>query len=119
MTGGTVIILGSTGRNFAAGMSGGIAFIYDLNNEFKNKCNTSMVKLEKVGESNNLLHLDESDESLLKRLLSNHYKFTSSIVSKAILDDWKNQLKNFVKVFPDEYRRVLIDRNKSKSLEAA
>ena len=63
-----------------------------------------MVKLEKVGESNNLLHLDESDESHLKRLLSNHYKFTSSIVSKAILDDWKNQLKNFVKVFPDEYR---------------
>ena len=78
-----------------------------------------MVKLEKVGESNNLLHLDESDESHLKRLLNNHYKYTSSIVAKAILDDWKNQLKNFVKVFPDEYRRVLIDRNKSKSLEAA
>ena len=51
MTGGTVIILGSTGRNFAAGMSGGIAFIYDIHNEFKNKCNLSMVKLEKVGES--------------------------------------------------------------------
>ena len=119
MTGGTVVILGSTGRNFAAGMSGGIAFIYDVNNEFKNKCNLSMVKLEKVGESNNLLHLDESDEDHLKRLLSNHYKFTSSVVSKSILDDWKNQLKNFVKVFPDEYRRVLIDRNKSKSLEAA
>ena len=98
MTGGRVVILGSTGRNFAAGMSGGIAYVYDKKGDFKNKCNISMVELDKPAES---------DEDTIKMMLSDHFKYTQSAVAKRILDDLDSELKKFVKVMPLEYKRIL------------
>ncbi|HEV2833258.1 MAG TPA: glutamate synthase-related protein, partial [Hanamia sp.] len=98
MTGGNVIILGKTGRNFAAGMSGGIAYIYDVQHKFDSLCNKEMVDLDK---------LDSADEKLLQEMIGKHYQFTDSTVAKFILNDFDNQLKNFVKVFPKDYKRVL------------
>ena len=98
MTGGTAVILGDTGRNFAAGMSGGIAYIYNVNNQFTHKCNTEMVDLDP---------LSEEDAAVLNTLISNHLEYTGSKVAKFILSDFDNQLKNFVKVFPRDYKKVL------------
>ena len=98
MTGGCVVILGETGRNFAAGMSGGIAYVYDVNNHFSTFCNKEMVDLDP---------LDEEDGSLLHHMISRHYKHTDSAVARFVLDDFENQAKNFVKVFPKDYKRVL------------
>ncbi len=98
MTGGTAVILGDTGRNFAAGMSGGIAYIYNVNNQFTHKCNTEMVDLDP---------LSEEDAAVLNTLISNHLDYTGSTVAKFILSDFDNQLKNFVKVFPRDYKKVL------------
>lgn len=98
MTGGRVVILGSTGRNFAAGMSGGIAYVYDVKGDFAEKCNMEMVELHAVLP-------DESEE--LHDLLSKHYAYTKSSVATFVLDDFNNQLKNFVKVFPVDYRKAL------------
>ena len=120
MTGGTVVVLGDTGRNFAAGMSGGIAYVYDENADFATKCNTSMCVLEAViagGEQEKTRkegwhseHRDlerEVDEAILKRLIERHFKFTGSTRARNILDDWNNQREKFVKVFPTEYKRAL------------
>ncbi len=104
MTGGRVIILGKTGRNFAAGMSGGIAYVYDKYNLFKDKCNMSMVELEK---------LTAEDETTISRLLLNHTRYTQSSVAKKILDDFYKERKRFVKVMPIEYKRIL----QAKTLE--
>ena len=98
MTGGTVVILGDTGRNFAAGMSGGIAYIYDVKGTFAEQCNPEMVDLDPVG--------DDDKEGLLK-LITNHYNYTQSTIAKFLIDDFENQVKNFVKVFPTDYKRVL------------
>jgi len=98
MTGGRVVILGQTGRNFGAGMSGGIAYVYDKNKDFKDKCNMEMVELEE---------LEESDIDTLRELLNNHYRYTQSSVAKEILDNFYNELDNFVKVMPIEYKHVL------------
>ncbi|MES2431120.1 MAG: glutamate synthase large subunit [Bacteroidota bacterium] len=98
MTGGTVVILGDTGRNFAAGMSGGIAYIYDVKGTFAEQCNPEMVDLDPVG--------DDDKEGLLK-LITNHYNYTNSTVAKFVIDDFENQVKNFVKVFPTDYKKVL------------
>ena len=98
MTGGTVVILGATGRNFAAGMSGGIAYIYDVNAVFRNNCNTEMVDLDPC-------ELD--DKNNLFTMIQRHYEFTGSTVARFILDDYDNQLQHFVKVFPKDYKRVL------------
>jgi len=98
MTGGRVIVLGKTGRNFAAGMSGGIAYVYDEDATFKEKCNLDMVELEKV---------KDSDRDTIYHLLSSHFKYTKSVKAKMILDDIKNQLKKFVRVMPLEYKRIL------------
>src|SRR5947209_6300003 len=98
MTGGKVVILGDTGRNFAAGMSGGIAFVYDVKGNFEFQCNKEMVDLDPV----------EIDDKLeLHRLISDHYKYTKSTVAKFVLDDFDNQLKNFIKIFPKDYKKVL------------
>ncbi len=99
MTGGRVVVIGQTGRNFAAGMSGGIAYVYDDNSMFARLCNTDMVSLEKPDQP--------EDRETIKRLLENHVKLTGSTVAKAILDDWENELRWFVKVMPNDYRRVL------------
>ncbi|MCK4904774.1 glutamate synthase large subunit [bacterium] len=98
MTGGRIIVLGKTGRNFAAGMSGGIAYIYDEDKTFKNKCNKNMVKLEKI---------EESDKDTICKLLNNHFKYTKSKKAKRIIKNIDNELKKFVKVMPMEYRRIL------------
>jgi glutamate synthase (NADPH/NADH) large chain len=98
MTGGRVAILGNTGRNFAAGMSGGIAYVYDVSGRFPGQCNKEMVDLDP---------LDASDIEQLQGMISRHYEYTGSAVARFILDDWENQLAHFVKVFPQEYKRVL------------
>ncbi|MCK9572471.1 MAG: glutamate synthase subunit alpha, partial [Candidatus Omnitrophica bacterium] len=97
MTGGRVIVLGKTGNNFAAGMSGGIAYVYDEDATFKQRCNLDMVELEKI---------KESDRDTIYHLLSNHFKYTKSSKAKKILDDIC-QLKKFVRVMPIEYKRIL------------
>jgi glutamate synthase (NADPH/NADH) large chain len=101
MTGGTAIILGETGRNFAAGMSGGIAYVYDVQHNFDSLCNKEMVDLDLI---------DEEDENLLHNMIDKHYQFTNSTVAKFILNDFENQLKNFVKVFPKDYKRILTEK---------
>jgi glutamate synthase (NADPH/NADH) large chain len=98
MTGGRVVIIGKTGRNFAAGMSGGIAYIYDMEGDFKSKCNLEMVKLKE---------LNEHDLEIIHSLISNHYKYTESKKAKEILDNFDNTAKNFVKVIPSEYEHIL------------
>jgi glutamate synthase (NADPH/NADH) large chain len=98
MTGGRVIILGDTGRNFAAGMSGGIAYVYNANNKFRENCNTEMVDLDEC---------DLNDKNELFTMIQKHYEYTGSTVAKFILDDLGNQLKYFVKVFPTDYKKVM------------
>lgn len=99
MTGGNVVVIGKTGRNFAAGMSGGYAFVLDEGYNFKERCNMSMVDLEQVSE--------EKDQRFLKGLLEKHYKFTGSTVAERLLKNWEESLKKFVMVIPIEYRKVM------------
>jgi glutamate synthase domain-containing protein 2/glutamate synthase domain-containing protein 1/glutamate synthase domain-containing protein 3 len=99
MTGGRVLVIGPTGRNFAAGMSGGIAYVYDTSGQFKDLCNLEMVELERPDKTH--------DEPMIRRLLENHRKYTGSTVAGAILDDFENERKWFVKVMPTDYRRVM------------
>ncbi|MBT5985344.1 MAG: glutamate synthase large subunit, partial [Nitrospina sp.] len=110
MTGGTVVVLGKTGRNFAAGMSGGIAFVLDRNKKFDLHCNKGLVDLVPVEE--------DEDAEQLKALILEHYQYTKSTVAKKILDEWEETLGQFVKVFPRDYKRVLIER-KQKILKEA
>ena len=123
MTGGTVVILGRTGQNFAAGMSGGVAYIYDPKKVFKNYCNLSMVTLHKVEkeniETNVPLHLNLADEKILKTLIENHCQYTESNIAKMILKEWDMELENFVKVMPIEYTRALNEMKKTKKKEVA
>ena len=102
MTGGRVVILGKTGRNFAAGMSGGVAYIWDVEGDFNIRCNLGMVELEKV-ES-------EDDKNELLELIQSHQKYTGSTVAEKILGNWEQSLKQFVKVMPTDYKRVLIEQ---------
>ena len=99
MTGGIVVVLGKTGRNFAAGMSGGIAYVYNPNKTFDaTLCNMEMVAFEP---------LELEDFNKLKRLIKNHSLFTNSPLAKRILEDWENQQNNFVKVMPTDYKKAL------------
>ena len=108
MTGGTVMVLGKVGLNFAAGMSGGVAYVFDEDNNFADFCNPSMVSLEKpTDEINDDSHLGKSDIEIMQNLLNNHYERTGSITAKKILDNWHDSLTKFVKVMPNEYRRAL------------
>jgi glutamate synthase (NADPH) large chain len=99
MTGGTVVVLGSTGRNFAAGMSGGIAFVWDPNQYFDTFCNLEMVDLLPV--------IDEADRKILKDMITKHYEFTKSTKAKQILDTWEDAIDRFVKVLPVDYKFAL------------
>jgi glutamate synthase (NADPH) large chain len=101
MTGGTVVVLGSTGRNFAAGMSGGFAYVFDVDGDFARRCNTAMVDLEPL--------VEPQDEATLKRLIENHHKYTGSKRAAEILEKWPQFRARFVKVFPKEYRRALAE----------
>ncbi|HEX7440594.1 MAG TPA: glutamate synthase-related protein, partial [Caldimonas sp.] len=115
MTGGTVVVLGKTGRNFAAGMSGGIAYVFDEDGQFASRCNTSMVSLGKVQAAAEqeksveraIWHQGECDEVILKGLIADHHKWTGSLRARHILDQWAESRDKFVKVFPNEYRRAL------------
>ena len=115
MTGGTVAVLGSTGRNFGAGMSGGIAYVLDADGSFSERCNPSMVTLEPVlpeaeqeGKlARELWHLGAADEVTLKRLIGEHARHTGSVRARTILEKWAEYRSRFVKVFPNEYRRAL------------
>ena len=117
MTGGSVVVLGKTGRNFAAGMSGGIAYVLDEDGEFSKYCNPSMVDLEAVlpeteqsnKVSRDIWHMGEADEAILKRLIENHARHTGSKRAQSILDQWATFRSRFVKVFPKEYRRALTE----------
>jgi glutamate synthase (NADPH) large chain len=101
MTGGTVVVLGDTGRNFAAGMSGGVAYVWDVNKNFVKNCNMEMVLLD---------ILDQEDEQLLHSMIETHLKFTNSDVAAHILSYWPIAYKNFIKVMPIDYKAVLEKR---------
>jgi glutamate synthase (NADPH/NADH) large chain len=126
MTGGTVVVLGKTGRNFAAGMSGGIAYVYDEDGQFAKRCNTAMVALEKVlprdeqeaSVDRALWHRDSTDEALLKQLIEDHHRWTGSLRARDILDHWADSRAKFVKVFPNEYKRALGELNAAKEADA-
>jgi glutamate synthase domain-containing protein 3 len=121
MTGGTVAVLGKTGRNFAAGMSGGIAYVYDEDGQFASRCNTAMVSLEKVhtvaeqqavldrGLWHRVKGEPQADETLLRKLVEEHHKWTGSLRARHILDHWAESRAKFVKVFPNEYKRALAE----------
>ncbi len=111
MTGGRVVVLGETGRNFAAGMSGGIAYVWDPEGVFPQRCNTEMVQLETLAEDEDILEL--------KKSIENHLAFTGSTVAKAILHDWVRSLTRFVKVMPTDYKRVLQARKAGEPLPFA
>lgn len=115
MTGGTVVVLGSTGRNFASGMSGGVAYVFDAEGNFEANCNTSMVALERVvsseeqrrsGQSSGW-HLGRTDEEILKELVSSHAALTGSKLAQELLDHWVSSRARFVKVMPLQYRAAL------------
>ena len=115
MTGGTVAVLGKTGRNFAAGMSGGLAYVFDEDGDFATRANTAMVSLEPVLTSaeqlakvgSGAMHRGLSDEELLKKLLEDHHRWTGSKRARELLDTWAQSRLKFVKVFPLEYQRAL------------
>ncbi len=130
MTGGTVVVLGATGRNFAAGMSGGIAYVYDPDGDFEKRCNLSMVSLEEVLPAAEQ-HVDkstwhaqhrngtpEADEAILKRLIERHFKHTGSTRARLLLDTWGESRNKFVKVFPNEYKRALVELADNAAIEA-
>jgi glutamate synthase (NADPH/NADH) large chain len=137
MTGGTVVVLGMTGRNFAAGMSGGVAYVLDEEGSFASRCNMAQVALEPVEEEFaarkgseagddleghgkvDIRHLGLADEVLLKGLVEKHAQYTGSQQAKRILADWANYRARFVKVMPNEYRRALTEMAVQKQLEAA
>ncbi|PJA33364.1 MAG: glutamate synthase subunit alpha, partial [Zetaproteobacteria bacterium CG_4_9_14_3_um_filter_53_7] len=138
MTGGTVVVLGDTGRNFAAGMSGGIAYVLDADNTFENRCNMAQVALEPVAsEADALEELDhqgadlethgrvdikhtmsQDDQKILRALIQRHVHYTNSAVGKRILANWSDYIGQFVKVIPVEYRRALAELEAEK-IEAA
>jgi glutamate synthase (NADPH/NADH) large chain len=106
MTGGLVLVLGETGKNFAAGMSGGMAFIFNQSKAFEKLCNKEMVDIDP---------LMEEDFTLIRQLLRNHFLFTGSRQAVNILNNWSSMREHFVKVMPKEYKRVLADQKKQAS----
>ena len=108
MTGGRVVILGRTGRNFAAGMSGGMAYIYDLEEDFAKRCNMDMVELEA---------LTQDDKTLIHKLISNHKKYTGSSVAEGIMVNFNKEAKKFIKIMPVEYKRILENKKITKKLD--
>ncbi|NNK18862.1 MAG: glutamate synthase large subunit [Maribacter sp.] len=106
MTGGVAVILGEVGRNFGAGMSGGIAYVYDKNKTFEKKCNKEALNLLTVEE--------DQDINQLRELIESHYNFTMSPLAQRILENWEDCLSDFVKVFPEEYKQALIRLEKEK-----
>jgi glutamate synthase (NADPH/NADH) large chain len=98
MTGGKVVILGATGRNFAAGMSGGVAYVYNADGNLAENLNAEMVDLDEM---------DDEDVDFLRSMITAHVDATDSAVGQRIMTDWDNQVRNFVKVMPRDFKRVL------------
>jgi len=139
MTGGTVVVLGPTGRNFAAGMSGGIAYVLDESGDFETRCNLAQVELEPVASEADMLEeldhqgpdlethgrvdirhsLDQNDRRILRTLIERHLHYTNSGVARRILDDWSAMLPKFVKVMPVEYRRALKEMEAEQAAKKA
>ena len=127
MTGGTVLVLGKTGRNFAAGMSGGVAYVYDEDGLFAQRCNTAQVALDKVLPATEqeattdkaVWHRDQTDEAQLRKLLEDHNRWTGSKRARELLDNWTEARAKFVKVFPTEYKRALGEIHARKAAAAA
>jgi glutamate synthase (NADPH/NADH) large chain len=129
MTGGVVVVIGPTGRNFAAGMSGGIAYVLDEEGGFEERCNLAMVDLEPVAEEDDLMerihhhggdleshgrvdilkNMSRNDAERLWALVENHARLTGSARAAAILENWDATLPKFVKVMPVDYRRALVE----------
>ncbi len=141
MTGGVVVVIGQTGRNFAAGMSGGVAYVLDEDRSFAKRCNLAMVDLEPVPEEDDILeklhhhggdlmhkgrvdisaNMTKHDDERLRQLISNHQQYTGSEKAKEILENWEEYRPKFVKVMPVEYRRALkeMEAQKLNGMEAA
>jgi glutamate synthase (NADPH/NADH) large chain len=137
MTGGVVVVLGRTGRNFAAGMSGGIAYVLDEEETFASRCNLSMVELEPVPEEDEIMErlhhhggdlehkglidimrdMSGNDASRLYQIIASHARFTNSVRARAILDKWGDYLPKFRKVMPVEYRRALVELKAQEQAE--
>jgi len=109
MTGGRVVVLGNSGRNFAAGMSGGIAYVLDKNGNFEYFCNKGMVELSPVGDHDDLIELQQ--------MINNHYLYTRSELAERILVNWDEYLPRFVKVIPLEYKKVLEEQKISQLIQ--
>jgi glutamate synthase (NADPH) large chain len=108
MTGGRVVVLGKTGKNFAAGMSGGIAYVFDAGSDFEKFCNKEMVDIET---------LTEEDKAEIRKMIEQHLEYTGSSPAKIVLDDWDNLSGGFVKVMPRDYKAVLAKQKAQKELE--
>ncbi len=110
MTGGRVVVLGRTGRNFAAGMSGGIAYVVDEAGDFAQRCNLQMVDLEGLE--------DAAEEDFVKNLIARHAHITNSARARTILENWGEYREKLVKVMPLDYRRVLAERSRQSAAHA-
>jgi glutamate synthase domain-containing protein 3 len=110
MTGGRIAILGKTGKNFAAGMSGGIAYVYDPQEEFPPLCNPEMVDLDP---------LEDEDISTLRAMIEDHMAYTRSSVASSILKNWDHEISHFVKVIPFDYKKVLEQHKESEKMKIA
>ena len=100
MTGGTIVVLGEVGRNFGAGMSGGISFVYDPNDQFIENFNSELSDIEYVIEQSD-------DDKKLYKMVSDHRKYTSSKIAERILNNWKDELRQFKKIIPRDYAKIL------------
>ena len=135
MTGGTVVVLGTAGRNFAAGMSGGIAYVLDEEGDFTQRCNMAMVELEPIPEEETAAaadgnlelerhgkvkidHVSGHDDEMLKGLVQRHLLYTGSERARRVLENWTAYLPKFVKVMPLEYRRALAEMHGREVLAA-
>ncbi|NQV20208.1 MAG: hypothetical protein HQ511_02195, partial [Rhodospirillales bacterium] len=139
MTGGAVLVIGPTGRNFAAGMSGGIAYALDTDEDFERRCNLAMVELEPVQEEDdameNFAHqggdleahgrvdinhdMTRYDAARIRHMLERHIHYTNSLRAREILDNWEQMLPKFVKVMPVDYRRALAEQKAAQIVERA
>ena len=139
MTGGIVVVIGKTGRNFAAGMSGGVAYVLDEDNTFETRCNMAMVELEPVPEEDDILEklhhhggdlmhkgrvdvsgdMTRHDQERLMQLIENHRRYTGSTRAAHILENWEEYRPKFRKVMPVEYRRALEDMQRMRETVAA
>jgi len=110
MTGGRIAVLGTTGKNFAAGMSGGIAYVYDPNKEFPELCNPGMVDLDP---------LEQEDIAQLQGMIEEHMAYTHSTIASTILKNWDEEVMHFVKVIPFDYKKVLNQRKEAENMKIA